>query len=254
MWLEPRAVAVRRVRLRLARWPAELDGLRLALVSDLHAGAPHVDERRVERVVERVMRERPDLVALLGDYVDPTVAFGGFLEPEKVAARLARLRAPLGVVAVLGNHDWSTDGPRVAAALRDAGISVLENEAVPAGGGRLWVVGLADATKRRPDMDAAFAAVPAGAPALVLSHDPDVFPHVPARAALTVAGHTHGGQVDLPVARRFVIPSRFGARYRRGHVVEGGRHLFITAGVGTSRFPIRLGVPSEVVVLRLSPA
>jgi len=118
----------------------------------------------------------------------------------------------------------------------------------------LWVAGVADATERRPDVNAALAAVPADAAVLLLSHDPDVFPRVPARVALTVSGHTHGGQVDLPGVPRRVIPSRFGDRYARGHVVEGGRHLFVTSGVGTSRLPIRLARPPEIVVLKLRAA
>ena len=115
----------------------------------------------------------------------------------------------------------------------------------------LWVAGMADATERTPDVPAAFADVPEDAAVLVLTHDPDLFPFVPERAALTVAGHTHGGQVDIPVVRRKVIPSRFGDRFQAGHVEEGGRHLFVTRGVGTSGWPIRFRSPPEVVVLTL---
>jgi predicted MPP superfamily phosphohydrolase len=143
----------------------------------------------------------------------------------------------------------------MAQALRDAGVRVLENEAVrlariPA---ELWVAGLADATARRPDVDRALAAVPDDAATILLSHDPDMFPRVPERVALTLSGHTHGGQVDVPVVKRTWIPSRFGERYAGGHVVEGGRHLVISRGVGNSRLPVRLGVPPEVVLLSLRP-
>src|SRR5688500_14915182 len=109
LWIEPRRVVIRRETLELPRWPARLDGLRVALVSDLHAGAPHVGLDRVEQVAALVQAQRPDLVALLGDYVDPEVAFGNEVAPESVAARLAAMRAPLGSVAVLGNHDWKDD-------------------------------------------------------------------------------------------------------------------------------------------------
>src|SRR4051812_42706340 len=129
LWFEPRRIVVRRHTLELPRWPRRWDGLRVALVSDLHAGGPHIDAGRVARVAEVLDGLEPDLVTLLGDYVDPEVRFGGRVEPEPVAERLGRVRAPLGTVAVLGNHDWSDDGPRVAAALRDAGVRVLENEA-----------------------------------------------------------------------------------------------------------------------------
>ena len=253
LWFEPRRVVVRRRTLRLPNWPGRLDGLRVALVSDLHAGAPHVGERKVARIAERMNRSQADLVVLLGDYVDPDVAFGTRVAPEAVAARLGELRAPLGVVAVLGNHDWANAGERVRGALRGAGITVLENDAValPARGTRLWVAGLADATTREPRPVAALDDVPDGEPVIVLSHDPDVFPRVPGRAALTLSGHTHAGQIALPLVRGRIIPSRFGARFAGGHVVEGDRHLFVSAGVGTSRFPVRFLAPPEVVVLTL---
>ena len=248
-WIEPRRLVVRRRTLRLPHWPARLDGLRVALVSDLHAGAPQVDEAFVARVARAVRRRRPDLVLLLGDYVDPHGTLAQPVAPESVAARLA----PLGGIAVLGNHDWATDGERVAGALRDAGITVLEDDAVAVRvrGARLWLAGLADLHTRSPDVEAALSAVPEGEPVLVLSHHPDLFPRVPARAALTVSGHTHGGQVNVPGLRARMIPSRYGDRYARGHVVEGGRHLYVTSGVGTSTHPVRFARPPEVVVLTL---
>jgi len=248
-WVEPRRLVVRRRTLRLPRWPAELDGLRVALVSDLHAGAPQVGPRAVARVVRAVRRRRVDLVLLLGDFVDPDGTLARPVAPEDVAAALAPLRG----VAVLGNHDWATDGARVAHALRAAGTTVLEDDAVAVElrGTRLWLAGLADATERSPDVGEALRDVPDGEALLVLSHDPDLFPRVPARAALTVSGHTHGGQVNLPGLKARMIPSRFGDRYARGHVVEGGRHLYVTSGVGTSTHPVRFGRPPEVVVLTL---
>jgi uncharacterized protein len=253
LWQEPRTERRRELELELPSWPATLDGLRVALVSDLHAGAPHVDEERIARVVASVREQRADLVLLLGDYVDDEVHFGSAVSPEAVAGRLAALEAPRGVLAVLGNHDWRHDGPRVAAALRAAGVPVLENDAAPAGED-LWVAGVADSRHRRPDVDGALRDVPDGAPAILMSHDPDLFPQVPPRVALTVSGHLHGGQVGVPLVRRPFLPSRFGERYARGHKVEGGRHLFVTAGLGTTGWPVRLLAPPEIVVLRLRPA
>ena len=254
--VEPRRLIVRRPVLELERWPAALDGLRVAMVADLHAGGPNVQGERVTRVVDVVNREAPDLVVLLGDFVDTGVTGGSSISAITVAQWLMALRAPLGVHAVLGNHDWRNVGRDMASALAGVGIGVLENEAVRVregedGEGELWVAGVADATERRPDVDRALSRVPAEAAVLLLSHDPDVFVEVPERVALTLSGHTHGGQVAIPGLRGWVIRSEHGGRYAEGHVVEGARHLYVTAGVGESTYPVRLLAPPEVVLLTL---
>jgi predicted MPP superfamily phosphohydrolase len=198
-------------------------------------------------------KDKPDLVALLGDFADPAVALGHRVEPDEVAAALAGLEAPLGRYAVLGNHDWDEHGAAMPRALHAHGITVLENDALSVDGAAspLWVAGLADASTRVPRLDQALAVVPAPDPVLLLSHDPDVFPHVPTRVSLTLSGHTHGAQVDIPGVRDKVTPSQHGARYTNGHQVEGGRHLFVSAGVGTSRLPIRFRARPEIALLEL---
>ena len=103
------------------------------------------------------------------------------------------------------------------------------------------------------DLPATLAALADDAPAILLAHEPDIFPRVPARVALTLSGHTHGGQVRLPgVPLR--VPSNYGARYAHGHVIEDGRHLIVSAGLGTSSLPVRFGVPPEVVLVELGQA
>ena len=225
-------------------------------MSDLHAGAPHVALRRVERLVDRLNRESPDVAALLGDYADPAVALGHRVEPEEIARVLGRLRAPLGRFAVLGNHDWHEHGGAMPRALRATGNTVLENEAVRVEGAAapFWVAGVADAMTRDPRLDETLRVVADDEPVLLLSHDPDVFPRVPGRVSLTLAGHTHGAQVDIPVIRDKVTPSQHGARYTQGHQVEDGRHLFVSPGVGTSRLPIRFRARPEMTLLRLAAA
>jgi uncharacterized protein len=248
-WIEPRRLVTVRRTLRLPGWPAELDGLRLGLLSDLHAGALHAGPSAIARWVERLNEEAPDVTLLLGDYIDAHPVWGGRVAPELVARELAALEAPLGTFAVLGNHDWKQAGDRMWTALQDAGIEVLENRVLPAGD--VYIAGLADLRSRRPDLPDTLAAVPVTAPVILLAHDPDVFPFVPARVALTLSGHTHGGQIAIPVLRRPVIPSYYGERYARGHVVEDGRHLYVTSGLGTSGIPFRLLAPPEIVVLEL---
>jgi predicted MPP superfamily phosphohydrolase len=259
-WLEPASITVRRVRLEVPSWHAEHRGLKLAVLADLHVGSPHMGLAKLRRVVEHTNDERPDLVLLLGDFViggrehGRGVIGGSFVEPEPIAAELKSLRAPLGVFAVLGNHDWWYDGERVAAALRGAGVTVLENQAarVESGGRGFWLVGVADLWTRRPDIAGALGQVEGGDPVILLTHNPDVFPDVPPRVSLTLAGHTHGGQVNLPLVGRPVVPSQFGQRYAMGHVVEQGRHLFVSGGIGTSIIPVRFRVPPEIIILTLS--
>ena len=239
-----------RHEIAVPRWPAELDGMRVALIADLHAGAPHVDLRTLERIVAGVNRASPDLVVLLGDYADRTVPLATPLAPEAVAHRLAGLRPP--AVAVLGNHDWAQWGARMRDALRGAGLTVLENDAVAVRvrDRRLWTLGVADLTTRTPSLQAVDA-LPADDPVLVLTHNPDAFPAVPPRVALTLAGHLHGAQVNVPLLRARTLPSRHGARYRAGHVEEDGRHLFVSRGIGTTRLPIRLFAAPEIAVLTI---
>jgi len=222
-------------------------------MGDVHTGAPHVGVDKLRLLVADVNRASPDVVVLLGDYVIHGVVGGRFVEPETTAEVLGALRAPGGVVAVLGNHDWWYDGGRVRRALESRGIVVLENEAVRIvhGGHPFRVAGLADLWTRQPDIKGTLAGLPPGDPVLLLAHNPDVFPEVPARVALTLAAHTHGGQVRLPPFPAPLVPSRYGSRYAAGHVIEGGRHLFVTTGVGTSILPVRFAVPPEVVIVVL---
>ncbi len=251
LWFEPRRLEVRRLSLELPGWPDRLDGLRVGVLADFHTGAPHVDERRVAEIVERMNAEKPDLVVLLGDYVDDEVALAAPVRPEAVADRLAALEAPLGTVAVLGNHDWHEGVNRIAGALRHAGIPLLENHAIELGRG-LWVAGLADAGTHRERLGEALAGVPDGEPCILLTHNPDVFPRVPSRVALTLAGHTHGGQLNVPFLRGRAVPSRFGLRYAGGLVEEDERQMYVSRGIGTSGLPVRLGASPEIAVLELS--
>ena len=262
-WLEPASVTVSRVSLRVPRWHAEHRGLKVAVLTDLHVGSPHMGLQKLASVVGRANDERPDVVLLLGDFLigGPKdeggerggVVGGTFVEPEPIAEELRRLRAPLGVYAVLGNHDCWFDCGRTARALEAAGVRVLENRAarVESNGRSLWLAGLGDLWTQRPDVEGALRQVEGEDPVILLTHNPDIFPRVPARVSLTVAGHTHGGQVNLPLFGRAVVPSQFGQRYAMGHVVEGGRHLFVSGGVGTSIIPVRFRVPPEVVILSL---
>jgi uncharacterized protein len=253
VWIEPARLVVNRQELRVPRWPASLSGLRIALLSDLHVGSPHWDLAHLRELVQRTNAEDPDLILLAGDYEINDVWFGAHVEIEPIAVELGKLHAPLGVLAVLGNHDWWNDAPRTRRALESNGVRVLDDAAskIDARGASFCVLGLRDQYYRTKSVAQELDLALPGLPLIVLAHEPDVFPELDQRALLTLAGHTHGGQVDLPLLGRAVVPSRFGTRYAAGKVLENGRMLFVTTGVGTSIIPVRFRVPPEIALLTL---
>jgi uncharacterized protein len=249
--------------------------LRIAVLADLHACEPWMTERRIERIVAQCNELEADLVVLLGDYVAGHRFVTGQVPSPDWSRPLAMLAAPLGVYAILGNHDWWEDetaqrlghGPVVARlALEAAGIRVLENEAVrlSLNGSAFWLAGLADQLALLPgrqwgrtrlsgldDLPGTLAKITDRAPVVLLAHEPDIFPQVPPSVALTLSGHTHGGQVRL-FGYSPVVPSRFGNRYAYGHVVEDGRDLIVSGGLGCSIAPVRLGVPPEINLVEVA--
>jgi predicted MPP superfamily phosphohydrolase len=254
LWLEPASLAVVEERLDLP-WSAERP-LRLALLTDLHVGSPFNGIAKLRDIVDRTNAARPDVICILGDLVVQGVIGGRFVAPETIAAELGRLRAPGGVVAVLGNHDSWLDHDRVRRAVERHAARVIEDTAVrlETAAGPIWIAGISDLWTERHDLAAALSAVNDDAPVILLTHNPDIFPLVPSRVALTVAGHTHGGQVRFPIVGRPIVPSRFGQRFAAGHIVENGRHLYVATGLGTSILPVRFRVPPAVAVLMLMPA
>lgn len=253
LWWEPSSLTVSRQTIRLASWPANFNGLKIVAVSDLHVGSPFMTLDKMRRIVELVNAEQPDLIVMLGDYVIQDVVGGRFVAPEEFAPVLGNLRAKQGVYVVLGNHDWDLDGPRVRRAFEGAGLRVLANEAVRVGRGEagVWIAGIDDFWSQHQDIEATLRQVKSAEPIIALNHSPDIFPELPARVALTLCGHTHGGQVNLPFLRDLAVPSRYGARYRSGLIGKEGHQLFVTTGVGTSILPIRLRVIPEIAALTI---
>ncbi len=245
----------------LPMWPAG-HRLTITVVADLHAGGPNMGIARVREVVDAAAALKSDLVVILGDYF-ATHKFVTERVPHAAwAAELGRLKAPLGVYAILGNHDWRFDLEGTRAALRDVGIPPMQNDAVLLGapGKRFWLAGLDDQIGRRlgphryeraDDLPGTLAKIRSDEPVILLVHEPDIFPKVPARVALTLAGHTHGGQIKLPFIEPVWAPSYYGARFAYGHIVEQGRHMIVSGGIGTSIVPMRIGVPPEIVRVTL---
>jgi len=255
-WLEPASLHNETHELAIPSWPANCGGLKIAALSDLHVGSPfnHLDHLNIS--IDLTLKAKPDLILLAGDYVVHGIPGGEFVSPQESATHLARLYAPLGVFAVLGNHDWWHDGPGTMAALQHVGIQVLEDASMPIKSGtcEFWLAGISDFMEGAHDIPLALSQIPKNATILAFTHNPDIFPEIPLRVALTVAGHTHGGQVHLPFIGRPIVPSQYGERFAIGHIIEDGRHLFVTPGIGTSILPVRFRVPPEVSVLILHSA
>lgn len=258
--IEARSLTTTRYRLTPPGWP-DNSRLTVAVVADIHAGGPNMALDRIREIVEFTNLLDADVILLLGDFV-ATHRFVTERVPHAVwAAELARLKAPLGVWAVFGNHDWWHDISGIKAAIADVGITALENDAVLLGssGRQFWLAGLGDqlAYQHGPrsfrgvdDLPGTLARVTGEHPVILMAHEPDIFPQVPDRVALTISGHTHGGQIRVPFLWPYWVHSGNG-RFAYGHIVEDGRHLIVSGGLGTSILPIRLGVPPEIVHIEL---
>lgn len=267
---EPFLTRVTRYDIRPRRWNGP--DLTLAAIADLHACRPWMSPERIASIVTQTNSLGADLVVLLGDYV-AGMKFVEEVHSSEWAPALGQLKAPLGVHAVLGNHDWWSDktaqrngaGPTYSRrALEAAGIAVYENDAVrlTKDGRPFWLAGLGDQIAYLPsrqrgdgrpigadDLDKTMAAITDDAPVMLLAHEPDVFRRVADRVSLVLSGHTHGGQVRL-FGWSPVVPSRYGNRYAYGHVSEHC-DLVVSGGLGCSIYPVRFGVPPEIVLIRL---
>ncbi len=259
--IEPEGLVVTHYAPTLPGWPSGRK-LSITVIADLHAGGPDMQLEHIRRIVDRASALQSDIVLLLGDFI-ASYRFAITKVSDPVwAAELARLSAPLGTWAILGNHDWWHDLQGVRAALAGVKIPVLENDAVLLGlaGQRFWLAGIGDQLAIRlghgrfrgvDDLPLTLSRIKTDDPVLLMVHEPDIFPRVPERVALTFAGHTHGGQIRVPFLWPHFVPSRYGARFAYGHIVEQERHLIVSGGLGTSIIPARFGVPPEILHIEL---
>lgn len=262
-----------RYKLRPKGWP---DGarLRIAAISDIHASEPQMGLKRIADVVRAANAAEADLIVLLGDYGVGQRVYARAVPHAELAPVLGALRAPLGVYGILGNHDYwggslrnwpywrdkvNDNAEPYRRLLRDAGIVVLENDVrrIAFGSHAFWLIGTGSLIavplgrsqfESFADLDGQLKKLTDDAPAILLAHEPDLFPDVPDRIGLTLSGHTHGGQVRI-LGYSPITPSDYGNRYAYGHVVEGNRNLIVSAGLGTSFMPIRFGAPPELVIV-----
>jgi predicted MPP superfamily phosphohydrolase len=273
--VEPDRLRITRYHPKPAQWPADLP-LKIAVIADIHACDPWMSLERIADIVERTNGLKADLIVLLGDYVAGHRHVTRIIPAAEWAAVLAGLKAPLGVHAVMGNHDYWEDkavqrlfqGPTVAhRALEAAGIPVYENDAVRLTKDRrpFWLAGLGDqlaflpAARRGPvprfgadDLAATLAKVTDDAPVILLAHEPNIAIRVPARVALQLSGHTHGGQVRL-LGWSPAVPPRHGVKLAYGHL-KLKCDVIVSGGLGCSIVPVRVGMPPEIVEVTLGKA
>jgi hypothetical protein len=276
---EPMRHRVTRYALTPPGWTPGLR-LRLAVIADVHACKPWMSADRIADIAATANALEPDATLLLGDYMagKRLSGFSNPVAPADWAAALATLKAPLGVHAILGNHDFWEDAniqhtrqgmPEAHKALLAAGIPVYENDALrlEKNGKPFWLVGLGEQwafwRRRQPpdfrfagydgrdDLAGMLAKVTDAAPVIAMVHEPDIFPRMPGRVSLTLAGHTHGGQVRI-AGFAPIVPSYYGRRYTYGHIVEQDRHIIVSGGLGCSGLPVRFGSPPEIVLVDLA--
>lgn len=241
---------LRRRIVRVPGLPSALDGYRIGQLSDVHCG-PHTPASRVRRWVDRLNALELDLVAVTGDLITH-----GSTHVTAVATVLGALRARDGVFACMGNHDYFTDGERLVRELTQAGLTVLRNRGVvlEREDARLYVAGVDDTWTSRDDVAGAMAARPQGAPAVLLAHDPNLFPQAIAHGVdLTLSGHTHGGQLAMPGVCTLSL-ARFITEFTAGLYRRERSWLYVNRGAGTTGPPVRIGAPPELAVLTLRRA
>lgn len=238
---------IRRATVSVTGWPSGAKPVTLALLSDVHLGNAATDRARFAAVAERTSALRPDVIVLAGDFIAGHAPSDAAVAPLLVDG-LRRLRAPLGVFAVPGNHDHWTAIRRIREALAAGGAIVLANQAVRRG--PIAIGGLDDMETRHADLIRTRAAMrQVGGFGVLVSHSPDIAPRV--NGGLMLAGHTHCGQIVLPIYGSLADVSHYRERYRCGMIREGGRTTIVTAGIGTSVLPLRYGAPPDIWIIRL---
>lgn len=264
---------VTRYRLKPSGWTDGLK-LRICALADFHACEPWMSMPRLQSICEQANSLDADIILLLGDYVSGMRLVSDYVHSTDWSRALASLQAPLGVHAVLGNHDYWEDltyqkDPRseniAIRALRGAGIGTYVNDAVrlEKGGRPFWIAGLGDQLALLPgsaygrsslagidDLHGTLSKVTDDAPVLLMAHEPDIFPRVPDRVSLTLCGHTHGGQINI-LGWRPGSASAGSRRYPVGHFCEEDRDMIVSKGLGCSIIPVRFGAWPEILLIDL---
>jgi len=240
-----------RLTLSLDRWNPKLDGLKVVLISDVHAGyGPH-ENWRVKRIVAAANAEKPDVILLLGDYVNGGIYYHK-MSMDRMSAYFRGLKAKYGVYAILGNHDTIYNVGKIRKMLGDANAVLLENSnrKVSTPNGDFYIAGIADPITQSYYYKPTFAGIPKGASVMFLAHAPDVFREIPLAASVTFSGHTHGGQIRMPYFGEFTSNLKYDAVVS-GILEKDSKTIYVSRGLGTSRIPMRLFCRPEISVITL---
>jgi uncharacterized protein len=250
------------IEIPLARLSESWNGFRIAQLSDLHYD-PYFSDTPLRKAIDMVNGLQPDLIVLTGDFVTAPIgkvshltAVAAAQPVEPCALLLSKLHAPSGVMAILGNHDLNTSEVHVTAVLRSHSIQVLRNACVPLerDGKRLWIAGVDDILEGKPDLELALRGIPSAEPVILLAHEPDWADHVSRHPVdLQLSGHSHGGQVRLPLVGPLFLPT-LAKKYPWGLHQVGRLTLYTNVGLGTIRLPVRLNCPPEVTLFTLRAA
>ncbi len=250
-FIEPDLLIVRKNTLYLPNWDKKIDGFKIAVISDLHIGSKNVDLNKVKKIAKIVNKNNPDLVVFLGDF-DSFLIQKTKYKMEELVSVFKNFKAANGVISVLGNHDYASPSPAfIKEFLNEANIDILENNSIHIfpNGRILKITGLKDLWYF-PNIKPKETIGPIYSPTIVLMHNPDSFPSIPGDVSLTLSGHTHGGEIVFPFFGSPIVPSEYGQRYRKGHIVENGKHLYVSAGVA-SLSGFRFLNPPEISILTL---
>ena len=224
----------------------ELEGVKIVFASDFHI-KPY-GQKRLEKVIETINAQNPDVVVSAGDFVCGHTE-KSTMHPEKIAEGLSKVKSKHGFYTTLGNHDGWYDRWYIKELLEKQNIKVLNNKNVKLqiNGKEIYIAGVEDMMTAFPNVGDALKGTKS--PTILLTHTPDVFPDVPKNVNLTLAGHTHGGQVRIPIIGPIFTASNYGNKYAIGLVEENGKKLITTRGIGVSILPFRFNCPSEIVVI-----